>query len=77
MISAAIVAVAAYFLGFYMRDLRDQIKTVEQKISSLKKPPVKEKPKSRVFDPNDVVQRAKYEHEENMRKLNPHLYKDE
>lgn len=59
-----------YIIGYNFRDLKDQAKKVVEKVKDIPSQPVEEI-KSQLYDPDDPAQRIKWEHEEQMRKLNP------
>ena len=49
----------------------------QKKLEQRKTPEEKEAEKSTLIDPDDVVQQAKFEHEQMMRELNPQAYPDD
>lgn len=59
------------FLGYHWRELNERLKTVEAfvKLKVIEKKKVEES--STFIDPEDIVQRAKFEHSELLKKLNP------
>lgn len=65
--------VAVYMLGYHMRGLTKRIDQLEEVIKSkVDKKPLPEEPQSMVIDPLDPVQEAQWEHQQMMKKLNPH-----
>lgn len=67
-----LVALAAYLLGFYHRLLWDKVKVLESNIASKTKAREEfEQPTSTFLDPDDVLQRARFEQAEIQRTLNP------
>lgn len=68
----AFLVVASGFLGYYVRDIKDKIKTLEVKVEKKKDAPVQKKEESpTIIDPLDVVQQAKWEAERSFKELNP------
>jgi hypothetical protein len=65
-----LTAVAAYLLGFYHRVVWNKIKALESNV--ITKIKAKEEPESEstFLDPDDVIQRARFEQAEIQRKLN-------
>lgn len=66
--------IASYLLGRNMRKMQDLINFPVDKVKSLLSKPEKEQDKSTVYDPDDVEQQIKFQHEERMRKLNPDAF---
>ena len=62
--------VCVFYLGFYLKDLRENINSIKTMIKEKPKPTPLAR-KSYVIDPDDVQQKAKYEHDQLMKKLNP------
>jgi hypothetical protein len=63
----------SFFAGYMLRDVKDKLKALGESIKSIKTvAPEPEKPNdmSRLLDPDDIVARAKWEHDEMMRKIN-------
>lgn len=63
----------AYALGFYFKELWNKVKALEARVA-LPVKPKEEEPESTFIDPEDVVQRARFEQQEIERKLNPEKY---
>lgn len=68
-LSFALGCIGAFSLGFFFRTLWDKVKVLESNIGTKIKP--EEEPESTFLDPDDVVQRARFEQEEIRRQLNP------
>jgi hypothetical protein len=70
-----LVSVAVSFcLGYLLRTIVDRLKKLEKALMAhLEKRTIKpvEEPKSSFIDMEDPAQRIKWEHEENLRRLNP------
>lgn len=69
-LSFVLACIGAFTLGFFFRILWDKVKQLEGKIETRVKPK-EEEPGSTFLDPDDVVQRARFEQEEIRRQLNP------
>ena len=70
-LASVIGAVFIFLCGYFSREIVERIKKLEE---SVKAKTVKKEPESEVsvlIDPDDIRQRAEYEHKELMKKLNP------
>lgn len=66
--------IAAFLSGYKYRDLKDTILSLQialDKKQDIKPKEFKSNTSNSIIDPFDVVQRAKFEHDEEMRRLNP------
>lgn len=69
-LTITVAVLGALGLGFFFRILWDKVKQLEGEIETRVKPK-EEEPESTFLDPDDVVQRARFEQEEIRRQLNP------
>lgn len=77
---ATVVIVLAYVLGYYNRSMADRLKRLEVNIKERLKsspPEVEQNPVITMIDADDPIMRAKYERDEQYRRMNPHLFKDD
>lgn len=63
-----LAVVSAALLGYHYRQLRDTVEALKTAQEERRKP--REMPKATLLDPDDVVARAKWEHEQQLKKLN-------
>lgn len=70
LIAWAISVVATFFLGFYLRTLKDALEVAKKVIETKVEKKPEEEPKSLLIDPLDPISEAKYEMEKQMRELN-------
>lgn len=80
LIEVILIALAIY-AGHRLNWIEERIKAIEadykkRREQARKTPEEKEAEKSTLLDPDDPVQAARLEHEETMKRLNPHLYED-
>lgn len=70
-LALVLISVAAFSLGFFFRILWDKIKALESNIVTQIKTKQQSESASTFLDPDDIVQRARFEQAEIQRKLNP------
>lgn len=63
-----VTIIASAFFGYHYRQLHDTVGALRAAQEERKKPKVQSK--ATFLDPSDVVARAKWEHEQQMKKLN-------
>lgn len=70
--------VMGFFVGFYLQKLRQAVDAVNGKLKELfTDEPATIEETSTLIDMDDPAERAAWEHEQQMRKLNPGLYEDD
>lgn len=65
-IALALGLIGVFWLGFYIRTLKDAI----SKLKPLIEPRNEEESKATIIDGDDIIQMAKFEEQERIRKLN-------
>lgn len=70
-LSFVVAVLGAFSLGVFARTLWDKVKALELAVSFRIAPKEEPEPGSTFLDPDDVVQRARFEQEEIRRQLNP------
>lgn len=68
LLSFVVAIMAAALLGYHYRQLKDTLEALKTAQEDRKKPKVS--PRAMLLDPDDAVQRARYEHEAMLKKLN-------
>jgi len=67
-LALVLVAVASALLGYHYRELHNAVELLKTGVEKRKQP--EDKPKAVLLDPDDIVQQAKWEHEQTIKKLN-------
>jgi len=62
--------IAVFFLGYYLRNLKELVKTTQEALKTKVEKKPAEEPKSFLIDPLDEIQTAQYEMEKRNRMLN-------
>lgn len=70
-LSFVLAVLIAFIAGLYCRVFWDKVEGLEAKLAAKIKPDKEPEPESTFLDPDDVVQRARFEQEEIRRQLNP------
>ena len=75
-----VTVVMGFFVGLYLNHLRAAIRKLSDTLDEVYKDnnaTIEEESPSMLIDMDDPAQIAAYEHEQQMRKLNPGLYEDD
>lgn len=76
-VSYILVFVGGCYGGYHWRELKETLRLLQETVKRTKEPILKEEPKSIFIDPDDPIAMAKFESEENFKRLNSHLYEDD
>lgn len=74
MLAFVLAVIAAFYAGYKYERLLARIKSLRElldKKQDIKEVTHKSNTSDSIIDPFDLIQRAKFEHDEQMRKLNP------